>query len=345
MAGTIFGIPFDDELFVHSWKSAPDPTKTALLDSGVMVSDSLIANQIQSDGNFYTVPFYNVLSGTPLNYNGQTDITASEIDGGVQSGIVYGRAAGFTARNFTAELSGADPMGHITSSVARYWAKYRQGVLIGIMGAIFGITGASGNAKKWADNHTVDLGSATATPYTIGATDLNNLATQALGDNKTEFKVAIMHSNVAKTLENMQVLEYWKQSDANGVQRPLALASANGYTVIIDDGVPAEAVGGEGANKDLIKYTTYLLGSGVIRNAAGRVDHPVDTEYDPAKNGGQEYLYTRMRETIHPNGFSFKIPSSGWTQSPTDAQLFATANWSIVYDPKAIPIARLITNG
>ena len=62
-------------------------------------------------------------------------------------------------------------------------------------------------------------------------------------------------------------------------------------------------------------------------------------------SGGQETLYTRIRETIHPNGFSFKAPSSGWTESPTDAQLAATANWSLQFDPKAIPIASLITNG
>ena len=72
---------------------------------------------------------------------------------------------------------------------------------------------------------------------------------------------------------------------------------------------------------------------------------PTDTEYNPAKNGGQETLYTRLRETIHPNGFTFTVPSSGWTDSPTDAQLKASANWSIQFDPKAIPLAKLVTNG
>ena len=123
------------------------------------------------------------------------------------------------------------------------------------------------------------------------------------------------------------------------------IASANGYTVIVDDGVPCTAVGGSGDNKDLKKYTTYLFGRGVIRTARGRVDVPVETNRDPKKNGGQDELITRMRETIHPNGFSFAVPKSGWTESPTDAQLFATANWSIKFDPKAIPMARLITIG
>lgn len=345
MAGTIFGIPFDEELFLQMWGEAPDPVKTALLDSGVMVNDATIAGMIQSNGNLYTIPFYNVLGGEPQNYDGRTDITAEEIDGGSQTGVVYGRAKGFFARNFTAELSGADPMGHIANAVGRYWAKYRQSVLIGILSAIFGITGASGYAKIFGETHIADLSSETESPYKIGETDLNDLATQAMGDQKSAFRVAVMHSNVAKTLENKQVLEYWKRTDANGLQRSVGLASMNGYTVVIDDSVPAETVGGEGANKDLKRYTTYLLGEGVLRNALGRVDHPTDTQYDPAKNGGQETLYTRMRETIHPNGFSYKVPTTGWTDSPTDAQLFAPANWSIKFDPKAIPVAKLVTNG
>lgn len=345
MAGTFLNFPFDEELFYDSWSEAPDPVRTAILNSGAMTQDGLISSMIQGKGNIYTIPFYNVLGGDPVNYDGQTDITATETSGGSQTGVVFGRAKGFTARNFTAELVGNDPMGHIAQSVAKYWQKYRQSVILKIIGAVMGITGASGNAKKWHDTHVADLGSDTATPYTVGETDLNDLATLALGDNKSLFSLAIMHSTVAKTLENKQLLEYWKYTDANGIQRPMNIASANGYTVIIDDNVPSAVTGGTGANKDLTKYTTYLLGGGVLRTANARLDRPNDPSYDPAKNGGQETLYTRIRETIHPNGFSFKVPSSGWSESPTDTQLATTANWTLQFDPKAIPMAQLITNG
>ena len=345
MAGTIFGIPFDDELFMEMWNEAPDPYLTAMIESGAVVEDPVIANRIAGSGNLYTIPFYDTLDGDDQNYDGQTDITVIEVGGGSQSGIVYGRAKGFFARNFTAELSGADPMGHIVATVAKYWQKRRQKRLIGITDAVFGITGASGNAKTWNETHTLDLCSSSSAARNIAETDLNDLATQACGAHKDQFGLAIMHSNVAKTLENKQLLEYWKYTDANGIQRPMNIASANGYTVIVDDGVPCTAVGGSGDNKDLKKYTTYLFGRGVIRTARGRVDVPVETNRDPKKNGGQDELITRMRETIHPNGFSFAVPKSGWTESPTDAQLFATANWSIKFDPKAIPMARLITNG
>ena len=345
MPGSIFGIPFDEELFMQMWNEAPDPYLTAMIDSGAVVEDTLIAEKIANNGNIYTIPFYDTLDGDDQNYDGQTDITVSEVGGGSQTGVVYGRAKGFFARNFTAELSGADPMGHIVASVSRYWQKRRQRRMIGISDAVFGITGASGFAKTWGEKHTLDLSSSTATARLIQETDLNDLATQACGDHKDQFRLAIMHSDVANTLEKKQLLDYWKYTDKNGIQRRMNIASVNGYTAIVDDGVPCASVGGSGDNKDLKKYTTYLFGAGVIRTAKGRVDVPVENNRDAKKNGGQDELITRMRETLHPNGFSFKIPSSGWTESPTDEQLFNTSNWSIKFDPKAIPMARLITNG
>jgi len=345
MPGRFLGYPFDEELFFNKWSTAPDPKKSAMINSGVLVTDSAIAEQIQGRGNIYTIPFYDILSGDPVNYDGNTDITSTETTASSQTGVVYGRAKGFTARNFVSELSGADPMGHIAASVATYWQKQRQTILLKILEGIFSITGTSGNAKLWQTNHIKDLSSTTADPYKITETDLNDLATQAMGDSKSEFGLAIMHSNVAKTLENKQLLEYWKYTDANGLQRPMGIAQTSGYVVIVDDGVPTEAVDGTGANKDLIKYTTYLLGNGCIRQANAKLLHPNDVDYDPAKNGGQETLYTRIRETLHPNGFSFNIPESDWTQSPTNAQLSSADNWSIIHDPKSIPMAKLITNG
>lgn len=262
MAGTIFGIPFDDELFMEMWNEAPDPYLTAMIESGAVVEDPVIANRIAGSGNLYTIPFYDTLDGDDQNYDGQTDITVTEVGGGSQSGIVYGRAKGFFARNFTAELSGADPMGHIVATVAKYWQKRRQKRLIGITDAVFGITGASGNAKTWNETHTLDLCSSSSAARNIAETDLNDLATLACGDHKDQFGLAIMHSNVAKTLENKQLLEYWKYTDANGIQRPMNIASANGYTVIVDDGVPCTAVGGSGDNKDLKNTQPICLDEG-----------------------------------------------------------------------------------
>lgn len=334
---TYLNYPFDAEVFVNTWQESPDPVRSALIESGALVRDALIESQIQNDGYLYSIPFYDVLSGTPSNYDGATDIATEGTSAGSQTGVVFGRSIGFTAKNFVSELSGSDPLGHIANTVGKFWAKQRQNILLGILEAIFGITGgASTNAGKWAKTHTLDL---TGENSAIGATDLNTLATLALGDNKTKFSIAVMHSNVAKTLENLQALDFWKYTDANGIQRPMSLASANGFTVVIDDNVPTEEADGA------TKYTTYILGEGAIRTAPAKLDVPCEVERDAKTNGGQDTLYTRIRETIHPNGFSFTPPSADFTNSPTDAQLADSKNWSLKFDPKAVPIARLITNG
>lgn len=340
MPGMYLNMPFDQELFIRAWHEAPDPVKTALLNSGVLAPDPLISNQLSRDGNLFTIPFYNILEGDPVNYDGATDITSTETSGGSQTGVAYGRAKGFTARNFVAELSGSDPMGHIAASVGRYWDKYRQKLIVDLLVGVFGITGDAAWAK-----HTVNLADGTtAAPHLIEATTLGEAATDVLGDNKEKFALAIMHSQVAKQLEKLEVLEFWKQTDANGIERPMRIGSANGFTVIVDDSVPVKAAT-TGETGKPAEYTTFLLGEGVLRQGDGRLDIPVEIARDAAKNGGQDTLYTRIREAIHPNGFSFIVPSSGWTESPTDAQLTAKANWKRQFDAKAIPMAQIITQG
>ena len=142
-----------------------------------------------------------------------------------------------------------------------------------------------------------------------------------------------MHSIVAERLENLQVLEFWKQTVAEGITRPSNIASWGGKTVIVDDDVPV--------NGD--EYTTYMLGAGVLRTANGRLKVPAETHRDEWKSGGENYLTTRIRKTMHPNGFSFIIPETNWEASPTDAQLFDSDNYKIIFDPKAIAISKLVT--
>lgn len=335
MPNMYLDFPFDAELFMQEWKNAPDPVKLAMIQSGALVEDPRIESMIQNDGNLYSIPFYNALGGTEVNYDGKTDITATETSAGSQTGVVYGRAAGHTARDFVAELSGGDPFGNIVRSVALFWSKKRQARIIGILNGIFDIQGDADWGK-----HTVNLAKGSGALVKIGENTLNDVMTDTLGDNKSLYSMVIMHSNVAKTLENLQLMEFWKQTDKNGIQRPMALGSANGLLVVVDDGVPVDATVTTHS-----KYTTYLLGKGVLRTAPGRLDIPVEKVREATKNGGQDTLITRIRETIHPNGFSFKVPSSDWTESPTDVQLFSKENWARKFDHKAIPMARLITNG
>ena len=303
------------------------------------MNDPTITSAIGPDGNFGTIPYYLPLDGEPANYDGQTDVPITETEGDYLSFVVFGRTKGFKARDFTMDLSSGDPMGQIVRGVAGYWQKQAQRRLIGVLNGVFGIQGDDDWAK-----HTVNLAApdeaAGETAVTFDETTLNDVATETLGDNKHLYSLVVMHSNVARRLENLQLLEFWKGTDANGIQRPMNLASCNGYTVIVDDGVPVT----KGTNNDLPQYTTYLLGNGAMRTAKAALAHPVGTQRDEVKNGGEEVLVTRIREVLHPNGFSYVLPTTGFTQSPTDEQLFGSDRYVRKYVSKAIPMAKIVTN-
>lgn len=346
MAGTIFNVPFDEELFLQSWKDAPDPLMDALIQSGAVAQDAEIARIISGGGDIYTVPFWNPLSADGENLDGQTDITTTEVTGGSMTGCVYGRGHAFLSRDFTAELSGADPQTHIAQSVAKWMQGRRQAAMISTLKGVFGVTGgATTENGKFNANHTLDLSSATATAYTMAATDGMTAAQKALGDGKNKFGLALMHSIVATNLEKLQLLNFWTYTDANGMTRKSNIADWNGLIVVVDDEMPNAVVGGEGDNKDLIKYETYLLAEGALRYAPGPVEVPVEVDRNALTNGGQTSLVVRDRWTLHPNGLSFVKPGSGYTNSATNAQLETAACWTTAYKAKTLPFARIITNG
>lgn len=342
---TYLNYNFDPELFLLNWQNEPDPTLTALYDSGAVQANATIQGLIANGGDFYTIPYYSVLTGSALNYDGATDITATAPTGKAQNGIVYGRAAAWSENQFVRDYnSGADPMLQITSQTAKFWAKERQKILLAILKGVFGV---SSNAN-WS-KHTLDIcttggaGTASVTDANkVGASTAAELIQQAVGDNAGIFSVAVMHSAVALNLAKLEQLTFRTQTDANGMQRQLRIADWNGLTVVVDDGVPVdESTDSTGA----MEYTTYLLGTGAIQRADAPVTNPVETSRDALTDGGTNYLITRIRETMHPNGFSFKKPGSGYTASPTDTQLSTAANWSVVADPKTIALARLVSNG
>lgn len=336
---TYLNYPFDPELFIYNWKNEPDLVKTALIDSGAVQNNAEIAEQISKGSDLYTVPFYKTIGGAPENYDGQTDITITDPDASSQTGVVYGRAHAWREKDFIVDFnSGAHPMQQIASQVAKYWNKQRQSTLISILNACFGVTG-SGAFADWA-NHTTDISAASTVTADnkMGATTVGDAIQKAVGDAADQFGLAVMHSKVANGMAGLEVLEYRKYTDAMGIQRQMNIADINGMTVIVDDGVP---VTGSGATA---KYTTYVLGNGAIQYAEAPVEHPASLTRDELTGGGYTALVTRLRETLLPNGFTFKVPSSGYTKSPTPAQLAASANWDIVGNPKSIALAKIVTN-
>lgn len=205
---------------------------------------------------------------------------------------------------------------------------------------------------EFVNGHTYDVTSEKGEASKFTAITLNNAIQKALGDNKAKFTLAVMHSVIATQLENMNLLEYMKYTDSDGIERALPLATVNGKLVLVDDSMPTEAVAATETEPAYTKYTTYVLGDGAIEYTDCGVKVPYETNRDPAKNGGEDTLYGRQRKIFAPKGISFTDSS---ILSPTDTQLETGSKWSLAnsneggsaeYFPhKAIPIARVITRG
>lgn len=346
---------FNPQAFGRYVSTLPQLKRDELIKSGALKGNQEIKSifSSQTNTNYAVIPFKGLISGTADNYDGATDITASTSDTYYKSVVVYGRAHGFVEQDFSYDITGGvDFMDNVASQVAQWWDDVNQEVLLNILKGIFSMTGAAN--LKFVNNHTYDIsGATTAAGQKFNETTLNSAIQKACASNKSAFTMAIMNSQVATNLENLNLLERLKYTDANGIQRDLTLASLNGKAVIIDDSVPVEEVPASSGVDAYTKYTTYVLGNGAFDYEDIGVKVPYEMSRNAAKNGGQDTMYVRERKCISPFGISF-TKSSMASNSPTNAEFAMGANWELVHngqtsksyiDHKLIPIARIISRG
>ena len=308
----------------------------------------------QVGGNYLTTPLYGLINGADVqNYDGNTDIESKETVTFSHSRVVVGRAQSWVERDFSYDITGGvDFLENVAQQIAEYWEEVDQATIVHVLNGVFAMTDTEG--KKFVDNHTLDITEKTNSEGVTGVMDgttLNIAMQQACGDNKGKFSLAIMHSFVATNLENLRLLAYLKYTDASGMQRDLAIGTLNGRTVLVDDNMPVKTTGTGAEAKTA--YTTYVLGDGAIEYTDCGAKVPYEADRDPAKNGGQDTLYSRQRKCFAPYGISF-TKKSMTSLSPTDAELEKGQNWELVNSTgdtkqyiahKAIPIARIISLG
>lgn len=331
---------WNSAVFQKYLETVPRVKQNALLKSGVLRNrsdlKSLLVDQV--GGNYINVPIVGRIGGDVINYDGDTDITATGLGTFLQSMIVFGRAKAWQEKDFTMDITGKDFMEEIASQVADYWDDIDEIDLLSVLAGIFGVTDAN-----FSTDHTLDITDAVSAADTVvGPATLNNAIQKAAGANKNIFSLAIMHSQVATNLENQQLLQYWKETDANGIQRPTNLASWNGKTVLIDD----DLVDTSGSDP---VYTTYILGKNAIDFCDCGAKVPNETKRDALTDGGIDMLITRQRHLLAPVGFSYTDTSK---VSPMASDLATASNWALVadtdsnyYPTKAIPIARIKSLG
>ena len=332
---------FNAEVFGRYVDTAPNLNRNELLKSRAVVQRQQYAAMLpdQTGGNYIVMPIKGRIGGTPDNYDGSTDITVDSRGTYAHGRIVVGRAHGWTEKDFYTDITGED-FEPAAREVAEYWDDVDQQTILSTLKGVFSMTGAKN--LEFVNGHTYDV-SGEADKNVFDATTLNNGIQKALGDNKSKFALAIMHSQVATNIENLKLTDYLRYTDKEGITRTVSAGTLNGRMILVDDNMPAEDAG------DYTKYTTYVLGEGAVEYTNCGAKVPTEMSRDPAKNGGETTLYSRQRKIFSPIGISWNNSSN--IISPTEAQLESGANGELakgdtaVYPHKAIPIARIISRG
>lgn len=338
---------FNEEVFEQYTKTLESTKENSLIKNGLFKPVNKYRAKFTSQTGGYAVvePIEGRLGGTPVNYDGNTNIPkGSERDTFFQRKIAYGRAQSWGEYDFSADITGKNFKAE-AQEVKDYWDEQRQTTVLSILEGIFGMTG--GVNGQFVSKHTYDI-TATASPN-LGADSLNKAMQKALGDKKGKFDVIFMHSAVSTNLEGLNLIDFLKYTDAQGITRDLTIGTFNGKLVVVDDEMPVTS----DSTGDI--YTSYVFQKqffeyedlGVVANK------PIELARDPYDKGGKTDLISRIREIIVPMYISYKGTGA---ISPENSDFATGSNWELVnnakdggskvyVDDKLIPIARIVSRG
>lgn len=336
--GEFGGFAFDPEVF-SGYMSEQNHWKSAIIASGIIREDNTIKSLIGSKGNVGTMPFYIPLDADaegmePLNYDGKTDNTPVETKGSKQTFMSIERMKAFKAKDFTKELTGANPLTDVAGKVGGYYQQVWQNILMKIVKGVM----ASADMKDHRTDVAVSEGTVSETNL-VNETSFIDLGQKALGDMADRFRLIIMHSKIYANLQKKNLIVFNKYTVADADLKDVELPTYNGKIVVVDDRNTVDA-----SVEGFPKYHTYLVGEGAFLSSDKELENPYVTAYDAETAGGVESLYTKQARVLHPNGFSFAVDNVA-EESPTDAELANASNWSLKFNHKNVAIAEIVTNG
>lgn len=338
---------FNPQVFQRYVNTIPRVRLNMLQRSGVIVSgeaDWATRFPDQAGGWYGVVPLVGRISDEYNNYDGRTDMELETIDTYLRGVVAYGRMRGFYEWDFTWSITGHDFLAEMAQQTVNWEEDQDENALRSVLKGVFSMDESDPLNGDFVRNHTYDISTLTGDDAKFGVTTLNTAMQRAAGDAKAGFAAAVMHSAVATNLENLNLVEHLKFTDANGVQRDLELATLNGRLVIIDDAMVLE-----GAPDT---YETFVLGRSAISHTPLPVKNPYEMGRDPEERGGVDKFYVRKRDILSPFGISFTKTAVA-TESPQNDELALGANWEIVRNEdrtaaishKAIRLARIISKG
>lgn len=337
--GNFGGFEFDEEVFTGMMTEA-DYWKNEIIVSGVIQKDGSIMDAIGSQGNVATIPIYKPFnvhdSGMEaLNNDGLTDNEPTEISGDKQTCMLIQRMKAFKAKDFTAELTGADPLTHIKSRIQNYYKGVWENELMNIVKAVMGVT----ELKDHVTDLSVTEGSIAAANK-ISESTLIDAEQAALGDMAGGLGLIVMHSKIFAAYKKLQLVEYDKFTVGGAIKEEVILPHIGGKIPMVTDYYTVDT-----SVTGFPVFSTYLLGEGAFKSCDKKnYKNAYTTNYDPEAAAGTDKLYTKQGKVLHPNGLSLAVDNVA-TESPTFEELGKKENWALKFNHKNVKIGLIKSNG
>lgn len=337
--GLFGGFYFDEEVFTDIMRES-DFWKNEILASGIVRKDASIMEAIGSKGNVATIPLYTPLSiydsnMLPLNNDGNTDNVPQTIGGNKQTCMLIQRMKAFQSKDFTKELTGADPMSQIKGKIQSYYTQVWERELMNIADAVL--------ANASLASHVTDLSITSGTiadANKINETTMIDAEQAALGDMAGGLGLAIMHSKIYAAYKKLGLIEYAKYTVGDAIKNDINLPTINGKTILVTDYYTVDT-----SVSGFPVYKTYLFGEGAFLEADKKnYENQYSTDYDPETAAGTDMFYTKQGKVLHPNGLSLAVDNIA-AESPTFEELGNADNWTLKFNPKNVKMGLIKTNG
>ena len=335
--GNFGGFVFDEEVFADMMQEQ-DFWRNEIAASGIVQQDGTIMDLIGTKGNVATIPIYKPLNVhdenmAALNNDGLTDNVPVEISGDKQTCMLIQRMKAFKAKDFTKELTGADPLGQIKNKISNYYTQVWEVEMMNIANAILGVAALS--------DHVMDL---SVTEGTVGdanmidETSMIDAEQAALGD--MALGLVVMHSKIFARYKKLGLVDYGKYTIGNVLRQDIELPTINGKIPLVTDYYTVDT-----SVSGFPVFKTYLFGEGAFLSAEKKnYEKQYTTNYDPETSAGVDKFYTKQGKVLHPNGLSLAVDNIA-KESPTQAELATVANWALKFNHKNVKMGMIKSNG
>ena len=316
---------------VQSYMDTDPVTKTPFFESGLVVSNPIVAELAASNTQIVELPYWGRIDAS-VEPNYSNDVYEDvAVPRKIGTGSMRARNChlneGFGSMDLVTDITGKNPLERIAARLDLYW---RQEAELRIVATLRGIL----NDSIAASNGMV-FQAANADGITFeGLID----AQMTMGDAFGGIGGYVMNSAAFATLVKEKIALSSFNPETGILTRTL-----NGLPVIVND--TAMTLNGS--------PVVALIGPGAFAYGMGLPRVPLAYEREEARGngGGAETLWTRRNMIVHPLGYDFTSASitgngtetvargAGWTD------LANAANWTRVADRKQVPIAFLTVAG